>query len=89
MNRTPLKSRLIDSVAYNTETSTLHVWLRSKKHEIYLNVSMQTYQNLISAPSPGFYYSYYIATKGRKRKRNLATMLLNLAAGYIFRRRRV
>jgi hypothetical protein len=61
MQRITLKSRLISSVAYDEDTSVLHVWMANRRHVWHSNVSPAIYQNLINADSVGFYYTCYIA----------------------------
>jgi surface polysaccharide O-acyltransferase-like enzyme len=67
-----LRSRLIGSVAYNRETETLHVWLRSRRHVTHSDISEATFRNLVNAESAGFYYSYYIA--GRNVAQNTSVL---------------
>lgn len=58
MKRISIQSRLIQSIAHDSKTGALHVWFRNGKHRIHQNVSAEIVENLISAESPGFYYSY-------------------------------
>lgn len=66
MTRIPLTSRLIESVQYNQSTRTLHVWFRSGRHKYHCNVPATKFENLVHTDSPGFYYTYYIASHNRK-----------------------
>lgn len=85
MRRISLKSSLIDSVAYNSETASMRVWLQSGRHVMHQDVPEAVYLNLISAKSPGLYYTHFIDsddrhTPGRARwmrhpLRTLSTMI--------------
>lgn len=66
MTRISLSSRLIDSVDYNSDTMTLHVWLKSHRHVTHPNVPPAVFETLVGAESPGFYYSYYIAANDER-----------------------
>jgi hypothetical protein len=66
MDRIALKSRLVKSAAYNPETGMLHVWLKSKRHVTHPGVSQAIFDLLVSAESPGFYYTYYIAANDER-----------------------
>ena len=65
-----LKSRLVSEIAYESEREVLHVRLRTRAQRSYRNISPTMFENLRSAESPGFYYSYYIA---RPRDRMTST----------------
>jgi hypothetical protein len=56
-----LKSRLVSEIAYDAEHEVLFVRLRTKALKRYENVSQIMFDNLRTADSPGFYFSYYIA----------------------------
>ena len=56
-----LKSRLVSEIAYDAEREVLEVRLRTGAHRKYDGISSTMFENLRSAESPGFYYSYYIA----------------------------
>ena len=69
---TEVSSSLIECVRYNTETQRLSLWFRGKAglDKIYIyngvpvnGVPVETYQELIEAPSAGSYYARRI--KGR------------------------
>lgn len=62
MNRVPVQSRLIHSVAYNEQSETLHVWFHNGRHRAHHGIPSSQVSALIEAQSPGFYYSYYIHT---------------------------
>ena len=62
MNRVSIQSRLIQNVAYNEQSETLHIWFRNGKHRAHYDISASRVSALIQAQSPGFYYSYYIHT---------------------------
>ena len=66
MTRIPLMSRLIESVQYNPDTRTLHIWFRSRRHRAFSDIPPAKFENLINADSPGFYYAYYIAPIAKK-----------------------
>lgn len=63
-----LKSRLVSEIAYDTEQEILHVRLRTGSLKRYENISPTIFENLRTAESPGFYYSYYIARAREKSK---------------------
>lgn len=75
MRRISLNSRLIESVAYNSETASLSVWLQSRRRAIHEDVSHAEYMNLISADSPGFYYTYFIASKDMSKPTRLGWLV--------------
>lgn len=56
-----LKSRLVSEIAYDAEHEVLEVRLRTGAQRKYDGISPTIFENLRSAESPGFYYSYYIA----------------------------
>jgi hypothetical protein len=60
MQNQPIKSRLIKSVVYDEQTQFLDVELRSGKLRRFPNVSKTVYDNLLTAESPGWYYTYHI-----------------------------
>jgi hypothetical protein len=64
-----LQSRLISEVAYDEPHEVLFVRLRTKQLKKYQNISPTMYENLVSAESPGFYYSYYIAKRHKGEHR--------------------
>lgn len=55
-----LSSRLIKEVTYDPATQILEVELRLKGHRRYFNVPPAVVVNLITAPSPGWYYTQHI-----------------------------
>ncbi|MBW9055653.1 KTSC domain-containing protein [Rhizobium mesosinicum] len=55
-----LSSRLIKEVAYDPATHVLEVELRLRGHRRYLDVPPGVVVNLITAPSPGWYYTQHI-----------------------------
>jgi hypothetical protein len=72
-----LKSRLVSEIAYDPEHEVLHVRLRTKSLKRYDNISPTMFENLRTAESPGFYYSYYIA-RPRDSSLSQASMLLGM-----------
>ncbi len=78
MQQVPIKSRLISSVAYNADSQTLHVWLHDKRHVTHYDVSEAVYNNLVSAESAGFYYTYFVARKDAPSRRNSARTVSRL-----------
>ena len=83
MQQVRVKSRLISSVAYNADTQTLHVWTNDKRHLTHTDISEAVYNNLVSAESAGFYYTYYIARKtaaGPGRRSSARTLSKIVAA---------
>lgn len=74
-----VSSRLIKSVTYDAQTQTLDVELHRKGHRRYFNVPPATVKNLVTAQSPGWYYTQHIHTvfprdmiagnDGQRRKR--------------------
>lgn len=83
MQRVPIQSRLISSVAYNADTQTLHVWFRNRKHVSHDNVSEAIYLNLVSADSAGFYYSCYLSRKREPARPYAAVIAAKLMAACI------
>ena len=60
MQQVPIESKTIASIAYNEETSALHVWMRRGRHLIHYNITKAMFENLASAEEPDFYYKTYI-----------------------------
>lgn len=60
MERIPIQSRVIQSNTHDSASDTLYVGFRNGEHRIHPNVSVKMLENLISAESPGFYYSYHL-----------------------------
>jgi hypothetical protein len=56
----PVTSSLIAGVAYDFETATLHLRLRSGEHYDYFAVPRSTYEALMTAPSKGRFYGSHI-----------------------------
>jgi hypothetical protein len=83
MQQVALDSRLLSSVAYNADSQTLHVWLRSKRHVVHRDISEAIYANLINAESAGFYYTYYIARKEPQVARHYTRTAVKLAAACV------
>jgi hypothetical protein len=61
-----LKSRLVSEIAYDAEHEVLHIRLRTGTLKRYENISPTMFDNLRTAESPGFYFSYYIARTHQK-----------------------
>jgi hypothetical protein len=61
-----LKSRLVSEIAYDAEHEVLHIRLRTGMLKRYENISPTMFENLRTAESPGFYFSYYIARTHQK-----------------------
>lgn len=61
-----LSSRLIKSITYDARTQTLDVELHRKGRRRYFNVPPATVKNLVTAPSPGWYYTQHIHTAFRR-----------------------
>jgi len=61
-----LSSRLIKEVAYDPATHVLEVELRLRGHRRYLDVPPGVVVNLITAPSPGWYYTQHIRDAFRR-----------------------
>ena len=59
------QSRLISSVAYYGMAARLTVWFRSGRCKVHENVSEAVFRNFVTADSPGFYYTNYIAGNGQ------------------------
>jgi hypothetical protein len=55
-----LSSRLIKEVVYDAATHVLEIELRQKGHRRYFDVPPAVVVNLITAPSPGWYYTQHI-----------------------------
>lgn len=55
-----LSSKLVKSVAYDPSTGILDIEIRLKGYRRYFNVPPVIYQNLITATSPGWYYTRHI-----------------------------
>ncbi|EJJ26553.1 KTSC domain-containing protein [Rhizobium sp. CF142] len=55
-----LSSKLVKSVAYDPSTGVLDIEIRLKGHRRYFNVPLVVYENLITATSPGWYYTRHI-----------------------------
>ncbi|MBB3656615.1 hypothetical protein FHX15_001843 [Rhizobium sp. BK650] len=55
-----LSSRLIKEVIYNPRTRILEVELRLNRRRRYYNVPPGVVKNLVTAPSPGWYYTQHI-----------------------------
>jgi len=55
-----LSSRLIKEITYDAATQTLDVRLRLKGRRRYFNVPPAVVKNLLTAPSPGWYYTQHI-----------------------------
>ncbi len=55
-----LTSKLVKSVAYDPSTGVLDIEIRLKGYRRYFNVPPVIYQNLITAASPGWYYTRHI-----------------------------
>ena len=55
-----LSSKLVKSAAYDPATGILDIEIRLKGHRRYFNVPPVIYQNLITAASPGWYYTRHI-----------------------------
>lgn len=60
MQNQPIQSRLIKSVSYDAQTLVLEVELSSGKRRRFSNVSKNVYENLLTAESPGWYYTNHI-----------------------------
>ncbi|QWW70113.1 KTSC domain-containing protein [Rhizobium sp. WYJ-E13] len=55
-----LSSKLVKSVAYDPSTGVLDIEIRLKGNRRYFNVPPVVYENLITATSPGWYYTRHI-----------------------------
>jgi hypothetical protein len=55
-----LSSKLVKSVVYDPSTGVLDIEIRLKGHRRYFNVPPVVYENLITATSPGWYYTRHI-----------------------------
>ncbi|MBB3590721.1 hypothetical protein FHX08_001065 [Rhizobium sp. BK529] len=55
-----ISSRLIKEIIYNPRTRILDVELRLKGRRRYFNVPPGIVKNLVTAPSPGWYYTQHI-----------------------------
>ena len=55
-----LTSKLVKSVAYDPSTGVLDIEIRLKGTRRYFNVPPVVYENLITAASPGWYYTRHI-----------------------------
>ncbi|MBB3392716.1 hypothetical protein FHT82_005505 [Rhizobium sp. BK275] len=55
-----LSSKLVKSVAYDPSTGVLDIEIRLKGNRRYFNVPPVIYENLITAASPGWYYTRHI-----------------------------
>ncbi|QWW70025.1 KTSC domain-containing protein [Rhizobium sp. WYJ-E13] len=55
-----ISSRLIQEITYDAATQTLDVKLRLKGRRRYFNVPPAVVKNLLTAPSPGWYYTQHI-----------------------------
>ena len=60
MHHQPINSRLIKSVRYDEQAQHLEVELRSGKLRQFNHIPKFVYDNLITAESPGWYYTYHI-----------------------------
>ena len=91
MHWSSLQSRLISEYASDLKSATLHVRLRNGQQAAHENIAPQMVENLRTAESPGFYYSYYIAplptrTEERPVRPGLSIEYVRLLAGRIIRR---
>jgi hypothetical protein len=55
-----VSSRLIKEITYDPATQILEVELRLKGRRRFLNVPSSVFNNLITAASPGWYYTQHI-----------------------------
>lgn len=55
-----IKSKLISSAAYYSDSQELCVWFHSGRSAWYKDVSRAVFRNLAEAESPGFYYEFHI-----------------------------
>lgn len=55
-----VSSRLIREITYDPETRILEVEVRMKGRRRYFNVPPGIAENLMTAPSPGWYYTQHI-----------------------------
>jgi KTSC domain len=55
-----LTSKLVKSVAYDPSTGVLDIEIRLNGSRRYFNVPPVVYENLVTATSPGWYYTRHI-----------------------------
>jgi hypothetical protein len=63
-----VQSKLISEIAYDGRLGVLHVRLRNGEEVTHEDVAPQMVDNLLTAESPGFYYSFYIAKPHERRE---------------------
>ncbi len=56
-----LNSKLISEAAYDEADLALHVRFHNGSEKVFSSVFKHTFENLISAESPGFFYATYIS----------------------------
>lgn len=81
MQQVTLQSRRLESAAYNEDSQILHIWLKSRRHLQFSGIPRHVYENLISAPSPDLYYSYYIAEERKPARKRRFWPIATLTAG--------
>jgi len=57
MERTPVDSSLIESVAYDAERMILDLWFTTGTHYRYFDVEPEVVEELMRAPSKGRYFN--------------------------------
>lgn len=82
-----LSSKLVKSVAYDPATGVLDIEIRVKGHRRYFNVPPVIYENLITATSPGWYYTRHIRDVFPRSARGVATGRVGQLFRVIFSRR--
>ena len=65
MNWQPLESKLLSSVAYDTEKSTLYLRFRSGDVYRYFDLPAEHYQQFLQAESQGRYFLAHIRNQFR------------------------
>lgn len=60
MERTPVESSLIESIAYDAERMFLDIWFTTGMHYRYFKVEPDVVEELMHAPSKGHYFNEFI-----------------------------
>ena len=64
MNLTPIKSSFLEALGYDPDTKTLAAQIRGTTYT-YHDVSPETYQDILTAPSPGKAFNQFRAIQDK------------------------
>lgn len=60
MERTPIQSTLIESIAYDEREGVLEVWFTNGTHYRYFQVEPEVVEEMMAADSKGRYFNDFI-----------------------------